>query len=295
MTSVSAPTSPNYLIVINPLPNKKKKQALNRLLVALKTRGWSWRIYETAPNLTTNQIFFKKHLKQYTDIVALGGDGTLHIIANCMAHSHVPLAIIPCGTGNDFARAWFNKEDDPITIALSTHSKAIDLGKCNDRYFVNVLGVGFDAELVKQLERSKMSYWRSCSYLLKTLMMLPTYQEPTVTIQLENQTVTLPTFIATFANSQYFGGGMKIAPFASPHNHQLDYCIIKKAPFFKKLYYLSKVFSGNHLQANVVSYGQSQQAVITTCDIPLEADGEFIGHSPCNISIEANALRLKTA
>ena len=284
----------HFLITLNPLPNRQKKQALNDLISELKRRKLKWRIYETAPNLDTNRSFFERHQGEFTDVIVLGGDGTLNIIANCLHHSNLPIALIPCGTGNDFARTWFNNTaTSPIEVALGNKTKSVDLGKCNDHYFINVLGIGFDGELIHNMERSHLKLWRKLTYFLHTLKLFPFYQEKSIELQLDDWRFNQELFIAAFANGKYFGSGMKIAPKADPTNGSLDCCLIGKTNLFKKLYYFSKVFNGSHITADVVQYDTINQAQIITPGLPLQADGEAIGVSPCSISIEPNALLLK--
>lgn len=284
----------NYLIALNPLPNKQKEIALNELLSELKRQSLSYRIYETAPNLKANQVFFEKNLSQFSDVIVLGGDGTLNLIANCMAFNDTPIGIIPCGTGNDFVKTLFeHSSKSTVEIALGRKSKWVDLGQCNDRYFLNILGVGFDGELAKQLERSHLARFKKLTYLLKTLFLIPRYKEQEIKMEFDGWKVSQTTFLAAFANGKYFGSGMKLAPHAELSNGKLDYCIVEKCALIKKLYYLSKIFSGKHLSSPAVSYDKVSQAKIETPGIPIQADGDFIGLTPCKINIHNNGLKIK--
>jgi diacylglycerol kinase family enzyme len=93
-----------YLIVTNPFYHARKRQLINWLLHELAVRKLNYLFYETHADLSKNQHYFSEQLPRCCKVVVLGGDGTLHLAVNAMAGSDVSLALLPCGTGNDFAR-----------------------------------------------------------------------------------------------------------------------------------------------------------------------------------------------
>jgi diacylglycerol kinase family enzyme len=86
-------------------------------------------------------------------IIAVGGDGTLHEVANGILHSgrRVPLVAVPAGTGNDFVRSLKlpRQARDALALAWDGAPQAIDVGACGDRFFLNAAGVGFDARVAR--------------------------------------------------------------------------------------------------------------------------------------------------
>ncbi|MDF2176858.1 diacylglycerol kinase family lipid kinase [Aliiglaciecola sp. CAU 1673] len=282
-----------YLIIVNPLASDKKNHYLRRLTEQLQARDIAFDIFETDANELANQRHLQQCVSDYSDWVMLGGDGTINLMVNMLAGSDVRLGILPCGSGNDFARNLYAKGDDPLAVVLGDKVQRIDLGRCNERYFANVLGIGFDGDIVAQLYDQQPRRFRQMRYLLAALRNLFRYQEQMVELQSATQHRRSEAFMLTFANGRYFGGGMQIAPKADIGDGLLDCCWVGKTSLLTKLYYLGKIFKGKHLAAEAVEYWQDSCFDIPTADLPIEADGEFFGTTPALVEIVPQALNLK--
>ena len=282
----------HYLIVLNPLPNKQKKYWLNWVIEQLKSKQLSYYIYTTSQVLTDNQLFFEKNLNKYEQVVVLGGDGTLHLIANCMAYAKQPITVLPCGTGNDFIRNFDYDRAQTKQLLFSKNSEAIDLGRINVRYFINSAGVGFDAEIVKKTAGNKGLLARF-SYLYHTASCLFFYREKSLTLMQSSTTKEYPNFLTVFANGKFFGGGMKIAPDATLNSGQLTCYSIEKASLFKKIWALTKIYSGKHTQLKEVCHVSFNRIEVKTQGLTIQADGEIAGQTPAIVEVAQGALRVK--
>jgi diacylglycerol kinase (ATP) len=317
------------LLVVNPMANKHKAVWQTKLVQALAFKQWPYQLYQTSSCLLQNQAFFSDNLAQFSDVIVLGGDGTLHMVANCLAYTDVPMSFIPCGTGNDFARTWYADIGDEqlLECVLEGKVSSISLGKVNQRYFINVAGIGFDGAVL-QASQGRKSFFPKLSYLLQTLEHLWGYQgqslevsalkvandgrrsdgelsdelgpEPEFKSQNEPELAALiescqrPSFMLAIANGKYFGGGMMIAPHAHLATPRLAYCHIQDCRWSDKLINLLRIFSGAHLNAPIVQAGQIHHGFkIITSGIPMEADGEWLGLSPAEITVCPNALKLR--
>lgn len=287
-----SPSSRRFLIVINPLASNQASHYLQRLCSALTRKAALYEVWHTTANEQANVRHLQECKTQFSDWVVIGGDGTFNLVVNVLAHSPVRLALIPCGSGNDFARNLFGKNDDPIEVALGEHTQLVDLGLCNDRFFANVLGIGFDGAVVASLYDKQPRRFRRWRYLLIALSQLLGYREQQVQMH-GSREKQADCLIAAFANGRYFGGGMQIAPHARIDDGKLDCCWVGKANLLKKLYYLGRIFQGRHLQADVVEYWQDQEFIIPTPDLPIEGDGEFFGVTPAKVQVAVKALNLK--
>ncbi|ALS99549.1 diacylglycerol/lipid kinase family protein [Lacimicrobium alkaliphilum] len=287
------PQSRRFLIIINPLASGLAQIYRQRLTERLQQASEDFDIWYTTDNDQANQRHLQQCTTDYSDWVVIGGDGTLNLAVNALAGTDVIMGLLPCGSGNDFARNLYRKGDDPIEVVLGEHSSRIDLGLCNDRYFVNVLGLGFDGEIVAGMYDHQPRTLRRWRYLLAALVKLLGYQEQKVALTSTERSKNEPTFLVAFANGRYFGGGMQIAPKAELSDGLLDCCWIGKASLLRKFYYLWRVFSGTHLNAAAVEYWQDNTFNIDTPNLPIEGDGEFFGTSPARICCCVNALRLK--
>src|SRR5690242_1263785 len=103
-----------------------------------------------------NKLFKKQwpiYLLNFTDIFIVGGDGTLNYFVNHYPDNLIPLSIFNGGSGNDFHWLLYGKKDlkEQMDLVLTTAPKPVDLGRCNTRYFVNGVGIGFDGSVAKSL------------------------------------------------------------------------------------------------------------------------------------------------
>lgn len=283
----------NYLLIFNPQTGKKGQRYLNKLINSLVKKCLLYDIHYTEADSLSTEKKISKKLDNYSDIVSIGGDGTLNMLSNVLAFQNIPLGIIPCGTGNDFARHVYKKTDDIIAAVTNDKVIKIDLGWCNDRYFINVLGIGYDAMIAEKTKNDNKRLFRSFFYLWNALKYLPFYKEKSVHIKTDNFNKNEPVFMTVFGNGSFFGNGMNITPEADISDGLLDCCWVGKLGFVKKCHCLIKLFSGEHLSADNIEYVQGKWFQVLSENHPIEADGEFIGFTPATIRIAEKALLLK--
>jgi diacylglycerol kinase (ATP) len=283
----------NYLIVLNPKLNKDKKIWLSWVTKQLKQRNIPYYIYTTGITLSQNQLFFTNNLAKYTHVVSLGGDGTLHMLANCLAYSNKPLIILPCGTGNDFARNFAYTRAQYQALVFSDESRTIDLGKINSRFFINVAGVGFDAKVANQLASGKGGLGK-LSYLLATVASLMSYKGSSLVIQSNNQEQRYRNFMTLFAKGGYFGAGFLVNPDANLSDGFLSVSTFRNVNIASKLLGFLYLLLKKHSRINALTQFKTPSLEIKTEGLLIEADGEIIGHTPAQISVAKNALMLAT-
>ncbi|MDU0112366.1 YegS/Rv2252/BmrU family lipid kinase [Psychrosphaera aquimarina] len=299
-----------YLIVFNPLPNKKRQTIIDLVKHRLIQKNMAFDLYPTDALLRVNQCYFETNIHQYTDVIVIGGDGTLHCVVNSLPiGTDINVGLIPAGTGNDFARMWYGRKNKNIPYILDVVTantvQTISLGKCvfNEKYehnqyqhqrlFHNVMGTGFDSQLSKALRHNKGTF-KGLSYLLAAVKNVPFYRERASSFVIDGIHQKYENLITAFANGQYFGGGLKVAPKANPLSNQLDIVQVGKHPLLVKLKLISLLCVGKHLTAQQVTYTTTDKvSVIDSVGLDLQADGEYIGQSPCEISVIDNALRMK--
>src|SRR5690606_8690261 len=153
-------------------------------------------------------------------IVAAGGDGTFNSVVNGMAPNFgaARLGIIPQGTGNDFARS-INLPTDPlqaVDVLLADRVRPLDVVRVHNgdtRYFINVSGVGFTAEIGGNLSDAAKNWWGAVSYVWAAAKTLPSLREYQATIVLDDaETLEVTAYNVMIANARYVGGGVPIAP-----------------------------------------------------------------------------------
>ncbi len=250
-------------------------------------------------------------------ILIFGGDGTIHRHLAALVALQLPVLVVPCGSGNDFARALHLRSvRDSLAawkkfLSGSANVKTIDLGVVtplhvnpadgtpgNPTYFCCAGGAGIDAEIARRANRFPRWLRGHGGYLLSMLPALAKFQPvmTTISVALKDQwqsKIAEPAFVAVFANTPVYGGGMKIAPHAQLDDGLLDVCTVSELSKFKLFRLFPTVYFGRHLRVPEVSYFQAERMRIET-DTPLEvyADGEFVCRTPIEVSVAPRALKV---
>ncbi|MDO6465550.1 diacylglycerol/lipid kinase family protein [Pseudoalteromonas carrageenovora] len=277
----------SLLIIVKPSTKKHSKKSLNWLLDTCETRQLTYCIFFTTGNFEHDCEQIKVQLSKVSKVVVLGGDGTLHLAVNALIGSHCSLALLPCGTGNDFSRG-FDCHIEQWRQALFNPPIAIDIGKINTRYFINIAGVGFDAHVVKAINAkacfSAFDYsWISAKELLY-------YNAQQLKGVFSTQTMQYPNLITVFANHKYFGGGLKIAPNADLSDGHLECYQMRSGGVFYNILSFIKLLFKRHQHIQNLTYSRLTSAEIMTQGLLIEADGELVGETPAKISVHTGAL-----
>jgi len=249
--------------------------------------------------------------RRYDRVVVLGGDGTVSEVASGLADSETPLCIIPVGTGNDIARNLAIPRH-PIAaarLAASGSPRAIDLGRVETfatsrsvTYFVNVAGLGFDAEAAWRVKRLPRLVGGTLPYLVGTLQTLWQYAAPRVRVSLDAQVIVLPLFMAAIGNCAAYAGGMRIVPTARPDDGIFDVCLVHALPRLEVLRMIPRLYSGGHVSHPAVRLIRCRTLaaeVLSASDrgpdrVFCHADGERVGPLPARFTIRPDALRCVT-
>ncbi|GER66460.1 diacylglycerol kinase [Weizmannia acidilactici] len=247
---------------------------------------------------------FAKKLAEPVVLVAVGGDGTIHEVINGVHHfSHVTVAYIPAGSGNDFARGYRLPKKPQACIRaifgmLEESPSAYDLGHFftaggKEGYFVNSLGAGFDAVISERANRSKLKKWLNrvllgkLAYVLILVLELFKYRPVTVEIAADGvKKVFRRTWLVAVSNQPYYGGGMKISPVADPSDGMLNMIVVHDLSRLKLLLIFFTVFLGKHEYFKEVStFTGTKMSVISSTPLLVHADGEIVGRTPIELKI----------
>ncbi len=243
-------------------------------------------------------------------VVIFGGDGTVHRYLAALVELNLPVLVVPCGSGNDFARelglgtvassleAWRNFIDGRCAV------RGIDLLVVQDRasgkehYVCCAGGVGLDAEAAGLANRLPRWLRARGGYALSALLALLRFKPQQIKILLEGENEPPPgrqnpLLCVAFANSPAYGGGMKIAPWARLDDGKLDVCIISGMSWARFLWLFPSVYAGRHLRDRHVEYAQSAGLRIETeAPLNVSGDGEYLCKTPVQVRVERNALRV---
>ncbi|GAA2251436.1 MULTISPECIES: diacylglycerol kinase [Kitasatospora] len=231
-------------------------------------------------------------------LVAVGGDGMIHLALQALAGSGVPLGMLPAGTGNDQAREYGVPIGDPESAAdviAAGHVATVDLGRIDaedgtSRYFGSVLAAGFDSLVTDRANRMAWPRGRS-RYNLAMVAELANLRPLPFRITLDDGTVIeRPLTLAAVGNTRSYGGGMLICPGADHTDGLFDVTMVGAMPRLKLVRFFPTVFKGTHVEHGEVHTVRSATLRIECPGISAYADGEFIARLPVEVSIAPRAL-----
>jgi len=231
----------------------------------------------------------------YSRVAACGGDGTVHEVVNALAGTDVALGILPCGRGNDFARAAGipSSPEKAASMLLQGHVRSFDLGKVNDRYFSTVVTLGFDSEVARLVYDGEVPFKGMVAYLWGLARMLRTYGGVGLRMTGDFGTVNQTVLLAATGNTSTYGGGIKIVPKASPTDGELDICLVRMMSAARVLRIFPRVYWGGHLShPDIFSYRTGSLKLETEQPVVLFADGEPVGETPADIIAVPGALKV---
>ncbi len=236
-------------------------------------------------------------------LVAVGGDGTWSNVANAIMRSGADcrLALIAAGTGNDFAKTAGAPAHDPIATARLVASGAdrrVDVGRIEDRWFLNIVGFGFDVSVLESVAGIK---WLKgdALYVYAALRQLGSYVGSQIAIESAARTrASAPHLMLVISNARHFGGTFKIAPSASITDGLLDAVAISDASPFRRLQLFGAVIRGTHEAMPEVDMELSPTFTLRFPAAPAyETDGEYRRAASATIEVSCvpKGLRLVVA
>ena len=238
-------------------------------------------------------------------LVAAGGDGTVHEVANGMIEDGRPLAadavlgVVAACSGCDFARS-FGLPGDAVQAAhhlAGDRVRPIDVGSitCADgttRYFVNIAEAGLGGAVVARAARLS-PLLRGARYACGFWLTLPGFRPATVRLDADGQAFEWRAFNVVVANCRFYGGGMQISPKSQPDDGALD-VLVMTGPKSDAFTTIPKVYKGTHLpHRNIAELPAVSLRIEADPPFPVEADGETLGTTPASFGIIPSAIRLK--
>ena len=282
-----------WVFVINPVAGngvaKKYQNILNEKINSYQINA---EIVLTEHKGHATEIALSFVEKGFNHIIAVGGDGTLNeIIQGIVDNDGITLGIVAAGTGNDFIQILgfegeFTEKDWKIFFQKQTIK--IDVGKCNNKYFLNGMGLGFDAQVAAEnyTPEGNVKEGSSSKYLWHILKTLLFFKELNMTTYANNKKQNSKCFINTIANGRRFAGQYFLTPKAIANDGLLDVCMVKELSLFQRIGIFQKVPKGEHLKNPNVNYYQTEKLVLEfDYEVPHHLDGELFFASEFEVSI----------
>jgi len=244
-------------LIINPTAGRGRvRQFLPRLLRELSAAGVPFEHTLTTQPGEARELARCAAERGVLSIIAAGGDGTVHEVANGLMQAGNPdttLGIIPLGSGNDLVKALGLPLDPLAAIAVVKQEQRrwIDLGQLGSRYFVNGLGIGLDGAVAWRNSRLKhlRGEW---AYLWGALREAVSFRSFSLKLQALDWTYEGGALLTGACNGPFQGGNFRMAPQAQPDDGLLDLYVIENFSILERLVHLPDVRRGSHLRLKQV-------------------------------------------
>jgi diacylglycerol kinase (ATP) len=231
------------------------------------------------------------------DIVAvLGGDGSVNAVANGLLGTGVALAVLPGGTGDDFAKGiGATTIETAARLLVAPLIRPIDVIRVRagaaERHFVNVAGAGFDSEVNETANAMTRSFGGTGTYVAAVLSTLRRFIPARYEIAIDDEVIDVVAMLAIVGNGRSYGGGMRVLPSASIIDGFLDVCIVEELSKAAFLRAFPKVFRGTHVRhPRVRTFRGKRVSMEADRGLQVYADGERFASLPATFEIVPAAL-----
>lgn len=292
------------LLVVNPVAQSGKCRIKGQIAFGILKRKYKQDV----------DLFFTEHVghakdvaleaAKYDTIIAIGGDGVVHEIALGLMEIDVAnrpaLAVIPVGSGNDYARSLgisFNVKT-AVDQLMRSNKTAVDVGKCNDQYYVETLSFGLDAGIAidtmearkKHREKGFKLYFKCGVNRIKNHFDFYNFKM----VLDDNKTIEGNSLMMAIQIGKTYGGGFKITPKAKMDDGYFDICYSKgKMGRAKGLYLFARAAKGLHINSNNIEFARAKKIHLEIDEIiPCQLDGEKYENTVFDIEIIPLALNV---
>ncbi|MCA9015794.1 MAG: YegS/Rv2252/BmrU family lipid kinase, partial [Planctomycetaceae bacterium] len=285
-------STPWVAIQRNPISGTGNRASLLMdLITQLKQKG-------LRPRLFSNRDRMQKILSarsaedQPVCVVAAGGDGTVQDVVN--RYPDHKIAILPLGTENLLARYFGIKKSGQFVAEMIAGgcTREIDLCELNQRKFVLMASIGFDAAVVETLTLNRTGNISHLSYLKPIWNTLCAYPFEPLQITTDNGAQEITAYHAIVVNIPAYGLNLNFAPTANDHDGMLDLILLRKKGIWSMLKYVFRIIRGTHLDVRSVQKLQAKQIRIQSARaVPIQTDGDASGSTPAEIKVIPAAAR----
>ena len=279
------------LVILNPAARGERAHRL-RARIEILTKGAT--LHSTSRGGEAESLARTAAREGFQRVVAAGGDGTVNEVVNGLAGSQAALGLLPLGTMNVFAtelglpagdlgRCW--------QIIQEEKGRAVDLPSANGKHFVQLAGVGFDAQVVKETSRALKKSFGPLSYLVSAAQ-IAARRPPRLRIESEHAHAREGSFVLV-GNGRLYGGPFPFFKQAVLDDGLLDVLVFKRFNYIEIVRYMQDVIFSSQITSPEVDYFQTDcLRVSSEARVPVEVDGELIGNCPVEFKIRRRGLRV---
>lgn len=281
----------NTLVILNPAARSERAQR-RRARVESLARGSV--IYATSRSGEAEGVARRAAQEGFEKIVAAGGDGTINEVVNGLAGSKATLGLLPIGTMNVFATELGLPTHDLELcwdVIQSENTRLVDLPSANGKYFVQLAGVGLDAQVVKETSSRLRRNFGPLSYLISAAQ-IAARRPPRLFIESENASIDEGSFVL-LGNGRLYGGPFPFFKHAVIDDGLFDVVVFKRLGYLEIIKYLQDVVFSSDIHVPEIEYFQTRRLrVDSDQSVPVELDGELVGNCPVEFTVGDKSLRV---
>jgi YegS/Rv2252/BmrU family lipid kinase len=288
----------NVLLLYNPKSGMRTfPDELDRVIEAFQKKGDQVIPYRLDSNAGMKAFLENMDLNKVSKMLVAGGDGTIHQVVNTMIQMEIdkPLGLFPTGTANDFSQYFGIPKDidGMIEVALRDTTASADVGKINDRYFINVASFGNLVDISQRVNEQAKNVLGVLAYYIKGIEEFPRLKAVKAKFTLEGNVIEEDIFFALVMNGKSAGAFRKLAPFSDISDGLLDVLIFKKCPVIEIVPLLMQVVNGEHPKSDHIIYAKAKDIKIE-CESELvsDLDGEVGPKLPLEIQVVPQKLKI---
>lgn len=285
-------------VVANPESGRGKgARLIPRIDALLRSLGLDYRLHVSEGPDDPERIASEAAAGGVEVVAALGGDGHVGACANALVGTDTALALIPAGTGNDFARHLGLDRKDPMAagrLLAAPVTRMIDVAHVataeRERHYVNVAGAGFDSDVNAHANGVRFLNG-TLKYIFSTFVTLARFTPGRFSLRVDGEDHDLRAMLIAVANASSYGGGMMVAPTARVDDGFLDVCVIGAVSKWDFVRTFPKVFKGQHVDHPAVKMLRGEKIEISADRrFWVYADGEPVGSTPATFTVAPQSL-----
>src|SRR3954447_9118216 len=294
-----SPSAHNIALLVNPTAGKGRAARVAADVTDRMRQGGANVAILVGTDAAHAQALARQAVDDGVDaVVALGGDGMVHLALNVVAGTSTPLGIIPAGTGNDLANTLRLPAKNPVAAAgvvierlNGGGPRPMDAVRVGEKWFGCVLGAGFDSRVNDRANRMSWPRGRR-RYDLAMLAELRVFRPLPFVLELDGERWETEAMLVAVGNAKSYGAGMKVTPDAEVDDGLVDVMVLSRVskPEFLKTF--PKVFKGTHVSHPAVTVRRARVVSLSSPGVTAYADGEYLADLPITCETVAGAVKV---
>lgn len=285
-------------VVINPMAGSSDVSAIEETLNQYASASLCCRVHVMTPNESATHAVRAVLPSGFDLIVAAGGDGTVASVASALVHAEVPLGIIPIGTGNVMARELRipSRIDAAVRLLCEPHDiRTLDAIQVGERFFIMNIGIGVSAVMMRDTTTPEKRRYGRLAYIWRGIKALAGFQPQYFTFTIDGNTSQMRAAEFIVTNTAAAGDpAIRWGSHVRLDDGCLDICILRAYTALDYLAIAWNVIMRRQRKESRLHFLRAEHSVIVRSSrpLPVEGDGEFIGHTPVEIGVVPNAVKV---